>query len=101
MRGHLPTDVSTSMNLSLRSFFILLCLYTGAGLRARAASQDPASDEPPPSSAKLELDPLIVNGKLDQAREGIVPELGASSFHIDMQQIQVLPQGMDAPFNQV
>lgn len=90
------------MNLSLRSFVIFLCLSTVAGLRARAANPAPAPDDtPPPSAEKLEFDPFVVNGKLDHAREGIVPELGASSFHIDMQQIQVLPQGMDAPFNQV
>jgi outer membrane receptor protein involved in Fe transport len=88
------------MNLSLRSLLLLSLLAGGAGLRAQSA--DPASSPADTAAAaKLVLDPFVVNGKLDQARESIVPELGATSFHIDMQQIQVLPQGEDAPFNQV
>jgi outer membrane receptor protein involved in Fe transport len=67
---------------------------------AVAASAQTVPTAPGPNSAVI-LDPFIVNGKLDQARESIVPELGASSFHIDMQQIQVMPQGADAPFSHV
>ena len=87
------------MNLSFRSILVL-SLLSGAGLRAQAADPAPNSGETP-SAEKLILDPFVVNGKLDVARESIVPELGASSFHIDMQQIQVMPQGADAPFSQV
>ncbi len=89
----------SAMNPSFRSILVL-SLLSGAGLRARAADPAPNPGETP-SAEKLILDPFIVNGKLDQARESIVPELGASSFHIDMQQIQVMPQGADAPFSQV
>src|SRR5258708_40203440 len=87
------------MNPSVR-WILGLSLLRGAGLGARAADPAPNPGETP-SAEKLILDPFIVNGKLDQARESIVPELGASSFHIDMQQIQVMPQGADAPFSQV
>ncbi len=54
-----------------------------------------------PESDKLILDPFVVTGQLDEARETIVPGLGATSFHIDLEQIQVMPQGVDASFNQV
>jgi outer membrane receptor protein involved in Fe transport len=84
---------SSSRLLSLS--FLLALAATAASAQTVPATPDPAA------SATLTLDPLIVNGKLDQARESIVPELGASSFHIDMQQIQVMPQGADAPFSQV
>jgi len=78
-------------------FLCLILAFTAAAANA----QNSTATTDVPAAEKLVLDPLIVNGKLDQARESIVPELGASSFHIDMQQIQVLPQGADAPFSQV
>jgi len=47
------------------------------------------------------LDPVVVTGQLDQARESILPSLGATSFVIDANQIENQPQAADAPFNQV
>ena len=47
------------------------------------------------------LNAVTVTAALDQARENIVPELGATSFVIDQQEILNLPQGADTPFNQV
>ncbi len=47
------------------------------------------------------MDPVEVSDHLDRAREGILPELGASSFVINKQQLLDLPQGADAPFSQV
>jgi len=47
------------------------------------------------------LDPVVVTGQLDQARETILPSLGATSFLIDADQIQNQPEADDAPFNQV
>lgn len=88
------------MNLFAR-FLLILSLFTGSAILRAQVTNSASSSDNPSAADKLELDPFVVNGKLDQAREGIVPELGASSFHIDMQQIQVLPQGADTPFNQV
>jgi len=48
-----------------------------------------------------QLDPVIVTGELDETRGLIQPSLGATSFIMDQQQILNLPQGADAPFNQV
>jgi outer membrane receptor protein involved in Fe transport len=47
------------------------------------------------------MDPVEVADHLDRARADILPELGASSFVINKQQLLDLPQGADAPFSQV
>ncbi len=52
-------------------------------------------------SKATELDPIVVTGDLDETRGLIQPSLGATSFIMDQQQILNLPQGADAPFNQV
>ena len=43
----------------------------------------------------------VVIGGLDVAREQIVPSLGATSYGISAEQIEILPQGENTPFNQV
>ena len=55
----------------------------------------------PADTGVTQLDPVVVTGQLDQSREAILPSLGATSFIMDEQQILNLPQGADAPFNQV
>ena len=40
-------------------------------------------------------------GKLDVARNQIVPDLGATTYTLSKEQIATLPQGENAPFNQV
>ncbi len=52
-------------------------------------------------SKATQLDPVVVTGDLDETRGLIQPSLGATSFIMDQQQILNLPQGADAPFNQV
>src|SRR4029077_8649191 len=47
------------------------------------------------------LPPVTVFGRLEEAREQIVPSLGATSYGINSEQIQDIPQGANAPFNQV
>ena len=84
--------------------FILLLAFTAVAAAAQTtmpATPEPAATANASPPEQLILDPFVVNGKLDLARESIVPELGASTFHIDMQQVQVMPQGADAPFSQV
>jgi len=65
-----------------------------------AMAQTSASPPGPPDQA-VKLDPFVVSDSLDRAREDIVPSLGATSFLIDDRQIQNIPQGANAPFNQV
>jgi hypothetical protein len=59
----------------------------------------PAQSGQNPSSN--ELNPVVVIGQLDQARDQIVPYLGATEYSIGQQQIQTQSQGANTPFNQV
>ncbi len=67
------------------------------------AQPDPAQAVPAQAtdSKATQLDPVVVTGDLDETRGLIQPSLGATSFIMDQQQILNLPQGADAPFNQV
>ncbi|HWA08732.1 MAG TPA: TonB-dependent receptor [Opitutaceae bacterium] len=64
-------------------------------------AEAPAPAAPAPADPAVTMDPFDVSDHLDRAREGIQPELGASSFVINKQQLLDLPQGADAPFSQV
>jgi outer membrane receptor protein involved in Fe transport len=83
----------------LLPFIPFLMLLDGAGLACAQTAVNP----PPASAADttVSLSPLVVTGQLDQAREAIEPNLGATAFRIDGQAIQDLSEGTDAPFNQV
>jgi len=86
-------------------FLPILCILTAVPLPAQTTP--PAADSGPPPTAPAApgqtvlLDTVVVSASLDQARDDILPRLGATSFVIDSEQIQNLPQGADAPFNQV
>ncbi|MBV9299523.1 MAG: TonB-dependent receptor [Verrucomicrobia bacterium] len=67
-------------------------------------SQAPTQPSPPSpvnNSSSTELNRVVVVGQLDQARDQIVPYLGATKYSIGQQQIQTQSQGANAPFNQV
>ena len=53
------------------------------------------------STNVVKLAPTTVVGKLDTARNQIVPDLGATTYTINQAQIAALPGGENAPFNQV
>ena len=53
------------------------------------------------NSSSTELNPVIVTGQLDTARDQIVPYLGATKYTIPQEQIQNESQGSNAPFNHV
>ena len=71
---------------------LLLCLdpFTGG-------TQEAAADTSGSSSLMPEVD---VVEKLDQARDSIVPNLGATSYSIPDTEIEVQSQGDNAPINQ-
>ncbi|HXR03660.1 MAG TPA: TonB-dependent receptor [Verrucomicrobiae bacterium] len=48
-----------------------------------------------------QLGNITVIGKLNQARDQIIPNLGATAHTFSEEQIQTLSQGANAPFNQV
>ncbi len=70
---------------------------------AAQASPSVTGETPPPSGGgqPVILDPFVVTAQLDQARESILPDLGATAFLISEEQIEDQSQGVDAPFNQV
>jgi outer membrane receptor protein involved in Fe transport len=77
--------------------FRIILLIPMAGVAAAYSQTAPA----PETTDISRLSPFVVTGQLDESREMIVPSLGATSFIMDEQQILNLPQGADAPFNQV
>lgn len=86
-------------------FLSYLFIYSASLLEAQTSSLALSSNvDPTPLSGTdqtIVLDRVVVSGNLDQARDGILPGLGATAFGMDAEQIQNLPQGADAPFNQV
>lgn len=66
-----------------------------------ALSAQTAPVPPPASDQTIVMNPVTTSATLDRARAQIAPQLGATSFSIDQQQIENQPQGDDAPFNQV
>jgi outer membrane receptor protein involved in Fe transport len=56
---------------------------------------------PNPNSSSTQLSRVVVVGQLNEARDQIVPYLGATKYSIGQQQIQTQSQGDNAPFNQV
>jgi outer membrane receptor protein involved in Fe transport len=70
-----------------------------AGASSTNATPPPATTSA--SNAPADLGDIIVVGQLEQARSEIVPDLGATAYSVDKDQIDAEPQGADAPFNQV
>ncbi len=85
--------------MRIRPFLPALCLLAAASL---AADDTPPAGSPDESNpTPIAMDPLVVTSTLDQAREDIVPNLGASTFAISTAQIALQPLGTNAPFSQV
>ena len=59
------------------------------------------ADESGSSTNVTQLGNITVIGKLDQARDQIIPDLGATAHTFSKEQIQTLSQGANAPFNEV
>jgi outer membrane receptor protein involved in Fe transport len=67
---------------------------------AAFAADDNANDNPV-NQTPVALDPVVVTGELDKAREDIVPSLGATSYQIDKIQIDTQVIGANANFSGV
>ena len=75
---------------------------TGGTTSSAQANQNQATTAPDQTGQSgTELNQVIVVGQLDQARDQIVPYLGATKYSIGQEQIQTQSQGSNAPFNQV
>jgi outer membrane receptor protein involved in Fe transport len=91
----------------LRQLFVSTCLFL-FGFSVVASAQQPAPPSPSPSpsdqsgvTSNLALDTVNVIGQLNEARDQIVPDLGATKYSIGQTQIQSEAQGDNASFNQV
>jgi hypothetical protein len=67
---------------------------------AAFAADDNANDNPV-NQTPIALDPVVVTGELDKAREDIVPSLGATAYQIDKIQIDTQVIGANANFSGV
>jgi TonB dependent receptor len=96
-RPRAVTCIRISIRFSPMNFrsLLLFSVVAGSPLGAQTAPA-PASD-----SGVTKLDTIVVTSELDDTRGLIQPNLGATSFVMDEAQILNLPQGADAPFNQV
>lgn len=70
-----------------------------------AGTPAPAATPPAESAASTnvtELPPTVVTAqKLNVARDQIIPDLGATAHSFNEAQIQAIPQGENAPFNEI
>src|SRR5580704_10449205 len=82
-----------------RSLFILCFLSVAAVSLAPAQTSGNANRAN--ASQPVVLDQFTVTGQLDQAREEIVPALGGTEYSINKDQIDALPLGQNASFNQL
>jgi outer membrane cobalamin receptor len=80
----------------MRRWPALLPICLGVALMAaRSWGQDQTNQQ----SATIDLD--VIAKKLDVARQEIQPSLGASSYNFSSEALQTIPQGENAPLNQV
>ncbi|HEY1848215.1 MAG TPA: hypothetical protein VGG37_03360, partial [Opitutaceae bacterium] len=86
-----------NLRISILTFFAACAAPIGAA----QTEPSPALPAQAEEAKATQLDPFVVTDQLDQTRGLIEPSLGATSFVMDQQQILNLPQGADAPFNQV
>src|SRR5271165_5544227 len=86
-----------------RAIILLVSLSCGGKALAQSINSAAASASPESASGTnvTKLEPVTVVGKLDVARNQIVPDLGATTYTLSKDQIEALPQGENASFNQV
>jgi outer membrane receptor protein involved in Fe transport len=86
--------------LSLPALFCAATVAHAAG--PGATSPDSASSgATSPDTGELHMDIDIIARRLDLARQQIQPSLGATSYNFSPEALQNLPQGENAPLNQV
>jgi len=86
---------------SLLAVAIAACICSTSSIHA-AASPDPApSGGPDPSDDATTLHSVQVTAALDQARNQLSPDIGASQYVFDQKAIDQLPLGDATPLNQI
>jgi hypothetical protein len=81
---------------------LLGAAISSVGTRAEAqSSADTTAPAPAASNQPAQLPEVTVVGQLDQARQQIVPSLGATVYTVDQQDIQDLTAGENIPFSKL
>jgi hypothetical protein len=85
------------------SVISLVAMSCGGSALAQTNSVSPPVTPPLPGSSTnvTDLGKVTVVGKLDQARNRIIPDLGATAYTINKDQIASISQGANAPFNEI
>ncbi len=78
-------------------FFVLL----PAVLSGLAAAPSSKADDTGSGGGDLTIDIDVISKRLDEAREQIQPSLGATRYNFSPEALQNIPQGENAPLNQV
>lgn len=78
-----------------------LVLIGVALLASQALAADPQAAVPPIAPPEAVLDIDVIATRLDQARQSIQPGLGASVYNFSPAALQAIPQGENAPLNQI
>ncbi|HVM50752.1 MAG TPA: hypothetical protein VMU04_22180, partial [Candidatus Acidoferrum sp.] len=97
-------DETASCNHRLYRAAICLALVGSSGVsvaQTTNAPPVPASTNSGSGTNAVHLEDVTVFGKLDTARNQIMPSLGASTYTINQDQIQNIPGGENASFNSV
>jgi outer membrane receptor for ferrienterochelin and colicin len=89
------------LSLSMHSHSIFILCFLSVAAASFAPAQTPASSTPTAPASPVVLDPFVVTGNLDQAREAIVPALGGTEYDFNKDQIDALSLGHNASFNQL
>jgi outer membrane receptor protein involved in Fe transport len=86
---------------SCASFSLLIGLAALAAASPAAAQTNTEQTSPPPADQSSVPEVVVTAQKLNAARDNIEPNIGASTYTLDQQAIENLPQGENAPLNQV
>jgi hypothetical protein len=72
-----------------------------AGRAAKGQSASATADANSSTNVTQLGNTTVIGKKLDAARDNIIPDLGATAYSFDQQQIQNIPQAENAPFSQI
>ena len=86
---------------AIRTRFMQASMYLLAAAATPVLAADPPSLTTPTGGAGVSMDLDVVAKSLDIARQQIQPSLGASVYNFSPDALQAIPQGENAPLNQV
>jgi outer membrane receptor protein involved in Fe transport len=87
-------------NLNRRIYWAVISSVALSG-GSKALAQTNSVRAAGSSTNVTQLGNITVIGKLDKGRDQIIPDLGATAFTINKDQIEAVSQGANAPFNEI